>query len=140
MRTRQAPNELERLLFRQDRGQAFWSFGENGVDGEVERLFEHVAIQEKQSAEGLVLSRHRDLLMHRQVRQKRLNFSASHLVGTSFVVEENVPLEPGDVRFLSTNRIVLESYGIANLVEKFLGTSFHGLHLIGLNDRHADFL
>jgi hypothetical protein len=50
----------------------------------------------------------------------------------SFIVEENVALNPGDIGFLRANRVVLEPDGIAHLVKQFLGTVFHGWHLTRL--------
>jgi hypothetical protein len=51
----------------------------------------------KQGAEGLVLGGGGDLLLHREVGQKHLDFGGSHLLGMARVVEENVPFDPGDL-------------------------------------------
>jgi hypothetical protein len=80
----------------------------------------------------LILGRRRHILIYRQVRQKRRDFCAGHLVGMSFVVEEDVTLNPSDIGFLRANRVVLEPDGIAHLVKQFLGTVFHGSHLTRL--------
>jgi len=39
--------------------------------------------------------------MHGKVRQKRLDFGASHVLGMAFVVKENISFDPGDIRLLS---------------------------------------
>jgi hypothetical protein len=47
----------------------------------------------------LILGRRRDVLLHGQVCQKRLDFCASHLMGMAFVMEENVTFNPGHIGF-----------------------------------------
>jgi hypothetical protein len=81
-----------------------------------------------QGTEGLVLRRGSDLLLDRERRQKGLNVCASHLLGMACVVEEHLPCDPGDRRVLRKKRIVLESDGIASVVEPLLGTWFRGLY------------
>jgi hypothetical protein len=60
------------------------------------------------------------------------DFRDSHVLGMMVVVEEveeNVPVDSGDIRLLYVKRIALESDGITHLLEKFRGTFFHGPHL-----------
>jgi hypothetical protein len=71
----------------------------------------------------------RDLRLDREMRQKRLDVSASHLLGMACVVEEHVPFDPGDIGFLCMKRIVLEANGVAHVVEPCLGTWFPGPYL-----------
>jgi hypothetical protein len=66
-------DNLKGLLLGQDRGHACGLFGPDGIDGEVERRFEYVAIQQEPGAECLILGRRRPLLIDSQVRQKRLD-------------------------------------------------------------------
>jgi hypothetical protein len=103
--------------------------GTDGLDGPVERLSEHLAGEAQQGAEGLVLGGGGDLLLHGEVRQKRLDVCASHVFGMACAVEEHIPLDPGDRRVLRMPRIVHESNGGAHVVEPFLGTWFHGIYL-----------
>jgi hypothetical protein len=61
-----------------------------------------------------------------QVRQKRRDFCAGHLIGMSFVVEENIKLNSSDIGFLRAHRVVREPDGIAHPVKPCLGAVFHG--------------
>ena len=89
---------------------------------------ERIAVEEQQGTEGLVLGGGGDLLLHGEVRQKRLDVCASHILGMACVVEENVPFDPGDIRLLRMQGLVLEANGIAHVVEPFLGTWCHHLY------------
>jgi hypothetical protein len=77
-------------------------------------LSEHIALQDQQGAEGWFWVEGHDLLTHRQVPQKRLDFCASRVIGMALLLEENVPFDPGDIRLLSMKRRVLESDGIVH--------------------------
>jgi hypothetical protein len=91
-------------------------------------LSEHIAVEEQSGTEGLVVGGGGDLLLNHKMRQKGPDVCASHILGMAFVVEANIPFDPGDRRLLRMKGIVLESDGIAYVVEPFLGTWFHGLY------------
>jgi hypothetical protein len=55
--------------------------GLDGVDGPAEQLSDPIAGEAQQGAEGLVLGGGGDLLLHGEVRQKRLDVCASHVFG-----------------------------------------------------------
>ena len=101
-----------------------WAFGTHRIDGDVEWRVEHVAIQEEQGAELLILGRRSHLLIGDQVRQKGLEGCASQLARMSFVMEENITFNPGDRGFLRVNRVVREPDGLAHVVEKCFETVF----------------
>jgi hypothetical protein len=71
----------------------------------------------------------RDLRLEREMRQKRLDVGASHSLGMACVVEEHVPVDPGDLGLLCLKRIVLEAYGVAHVIKQYLGTWFRGPYL-----------
>jgi hypothetical protein len=123
--TGDVPNHPHGLFLGQNRRQAFGLWGPDSV-GSVERLPEHVTAEEQRSAEDLILGRRRGLLMNGQVRPTRLDFRAGHLVGIAFVLEENLPFNPGDIGFRPTNRLVLEPHGIAHGGKTFLRTVWQG--------------
>jgi hypothetical protein len=79
-----------------------------------------------------------DLLLDRERRQQGLDVCAAHRLGRACVVEEQIPCDPGDRRVLRMQGLVLESDGIADVVEPCLGTWFHGLyHLRAWDDPHT---
>jgi hypothetical protein len=43
----------------------------------------------------------------------------------TFVVEEDVPFDPGDVSLFGANRIMLKADGFPHLVKELLGALFH---------------
>jgi len=49
--------------------------------------------------------------------EEGLDLRDTHLSRVSFVVEQDVTLDPGDVGLFGANGIVLETYGLANLVQ-----------------------
>jgi hypothetical protein len=101
--------------------------GLDSLDGPAEQLSDPIAGEAQQGAEGLVLGRGADLLLHSEVRQKGLDVCASHVFGMAVSWKHNVPFDPGDLGLLRMQGIVLASDGIAYVVEPFLGTWFHGL-------------
>ena len=80
-------------------------------------MSEHIAVEEQQGAEGLVLGGGRDLLLHREVRQKGLDVRGSHVLGMALIVEENVSFDPGDIGLLCMKRVMLQADGIAHVVK-----------------------
>jgi hypothetical protein len=88
------------------------------------RLPEPIAGEEQQGTEGVVVGGGRDLLLHREVRQKGLDVRGCHVLGMALVVEDNRPFDPGDVGLLRMPRIMLEADGIAHMVEPLLGALF----------------
>jgi len=59
-----------------------------------------------------------DVLLHGQVGQKGLDFPAAHLLRVSFVVEQNVPLDPVHVSLFGANRVVLDPDDVADTFDK----------------------
>ena len=93
------------FLLGQDVGQAFRFFGMQGVDGS-QVLSQHLAVEEEQSTEGLILGGGGDILVHGQVGEKGLDFWCAHLSRVADVVEVDVALDPVDVGFFGANGAV----------------------------------
>ena len=55
----------------------------------------------------------------------RKHFGGSHFVRVSFVVEQNVTPNPGNIGLFRANGIMLELDDLTNRVEKFLRLSVH---------------
>ena len=65
------------LISGQDSRQAFRFLGAQGVNG-TQVLVQHLAVEEEQRAEGLVLGRGGNIFFHRQVGEKGLDFRRAH--------------------------------------------------------------
>ena len=110
---------------------------DNGVNRVFQVFLEHLAVQEQQGTEGLVLGRGSDLLIYGQVGEKGLDLGAAHLVGVPFIVEQDVAPDPVHVRVFGADGVVLEAQGISDtstklstgLIEKLFGCRFHGFSL-----------
>jgi hypothetical protein len=118
---RQVAQDAVNLVFSQDGGQAFGLFGASGVDGAVEVLVEHVAVEKEQGAEGLLLDG--------QVGEKGFDFGEAHVSGVAFVVKEDVAFDPVHVGLFGADGIVLEAQNVADLIEQFFRRRLHGFFL-----------
>ena len=99
----------------------------DGLDGLVERVSEHLAVEEPSGTEGLVVGGGGDLVLDREMVQQGLDVCAAHRLRMACVVKEHLPCDPGDRRVLRMPRLVRESDSLADVVEPCLGTWFHGL-------------
>lgn len=89
----------------EDGGQAFGLLGAQGVNGS-QVLVKHLAVEEEEGAERLILGGGGDVLRHRQVGQEGLDFRSAHLGGMALVLEEDIAPDPIDVGFFRANGIV----------------------------------
>jgi len=82
-------------------------------------LLEHLFVQKKDRAQGLVLggSGHRSIPC--EMGQKLGHLDFGHPVGVPFLVIEDETPNPVGVRLLGPNAEVFSPDGIANLVEQF---------------------
>ena len=108
---------VQRLLFGQDGGQALGFLGADGINGVVELLVEHFAVEEEQGAEGLILGGGGDVPLDGQVGQEGLDLRGAHLLGVALVVEEDEAFDPVDVGLFGADGVVLEADGLTNLIE-----------------------
>ena len=108
------------FCFGQHGGQAF---GLPGADGfEIERikfLAQHFAVEKEQRAEGLGLRGGSDMLLNGKVGEEGADFGHTHLAGMAFIVEENETFDPLNVALFGAVGIMLDTQGLAYLVEKF---------------------
>ena len=121
----QKANQSEDLVFGEDGRQAFGFFSADGLDGSFQVLFEHVAIEEQQGAERLVLCGGSDVLLHGQVGEEGFDFRDAHVARVLFMVEQDVAPDPADVGLFGADRVVFEADGVADLVEEFFGAFVH---------------
>src|SRR5262249_16735032 len=80
---------------------------------------EHVAVEEQQRPEGLVLRARRDVARDRQVGQELLDFRCAHRVRMTDAVEADVSFGPVDITLFGSVSEVPDASGMAGLVEEF---------------------
>ena len=78
-------------------------------------LVEHLAIQEQEGAEGLVLGRGSDVFLDSQVGEIGFDLGGAHFGRVTHVVEVDVALDPADVGLLRAIGVVLEADGIPSV-------------------------
>jgi hypothetical protein len=66
-----------------------------------------------------------DLLSDGDVDEERFDCRAAQLIRVPLVMEEAVAFNPCDVGFLRADRVMLEPYGLTNLVKKFFRGFLH---------------
>jgi len=110
-------------------GQALGSFGADGVNVAFQRLPEYLAVQEKNSVEGLILGGGSDVQVHGQVGEEGLDpstssghrFGHAHVFWMSLAMEENEALDPAHIGFFCAKGVVFPVDDFADLVEEVLG-------------------
>ena len=68
--------------------------GTHGVDLQVERLVQNMAIEKEQSAERLILCGSGNVLIHGEIGQEGLHLGCAHLLGMALVMKEDEALDP----------------------------------------------
>ena len=87
---------------------------------EVSRFdFQHIAIEKDQGTECLRLGTSRDVAFNGQIRQEGVDFRGGHLLGMTFVVEEDEAFGPIVVTIFGTNRVMAYAAGRTEPVEQF---------------------
>lgn len=124
MGAREAVENAAHFLFGEDGGQAFGLLGVQGVN-RAQVLFQHLAVEEQKGAEGLILGGGGDILFDRQMGEERFDFGRPHLVRVAFAMEQDKAPDPVHVGVFGADGVVFKAQGIADLVEKFLGSWFH---------------
>ena len=81
-------------------------------------LFEDVAIEKQNRAQGLVLGGRGDVPVDDESAQELRDLGASHLGRMASVVEEDEPADPRNVGLLGPPAIVASTNGRADAVEK----------------------
>src|SRR6266536_5027389 len=88
-----------------------------------------MAVEKEECGKGLVLGRGGDLFVNCQVGEEGFNFRRIHLAGMALVVKEDEALNPVGIGFFGTDGIVLDTQGLANLIEEFGRVGWHGYWL-----------
>jgi len=73
---------------------------------------EHLAVEEQEGAEGLVVCRSSDVFLDRQVGEKGFDLGIAHFGRVAHAVEVDVAFDPADVGLLGAIGIVFEADGI----------------------------
>ncbi len=109
------------FVFGEHSGQMLGAFGAQGMDWRIQLDVQHVAVEEQQGIESLVLSGSRYIFILRQVCEKGFNFRYAHFCRVAHMIEEDISLCPKDVGFFSGIRIMFDADSVTQLVEKFFG-------------------
>ncbi len=116
----QSGQEQPHFLARQNHGQTPAAAGAEGINvPEVE--MEHVAVEEEQGREGLVLRAGRDAALHGEEGEEALDLLGAHRVGMAEAlrrfVEADVLFDPADVAALGVQGQAAQTGDVAHLVE-----------------------
>jgi hypothetical protein len=109
--------------------------GADSIDTAVEFLLQRVTIEKEDSAEGLVLGRGGDMLIHGEVSEEGFDFGGAHFAGVALVVEADEACDPVDVGLLSAGRVVLKTDGLTKSIEQLARTLGHGLPPVEISSR-----
>ena len=79
---------------------------------------EHLAIEEEQGAQGLVLGGGSDFVVNGERGQEGGDLGGAHLSRVALAMEEDVTRDPLDVRLLGASAVLPGADGLADPVEK----------------------
>jgi hypothetical protein len=79
---------------------------------------EHLAIEEQQCRQRLVLRTRRHVARDGQVREECLDFGPAHVARMALVVEQDEPAYPADVRSFGASAVMFRPDAVANGVEQ----------------------
>ena len=96
------------------------AFSAGGVNGTFQVLLKHLAIEQQETAKGLVLRRGGNVLTDGQMGEKGLDFGDADFTWVLFIVEQDVVLDPGDAGLFGADGVVFPADSFARLVEAFL--------------------
>jgi hypothetical protein len=113
------------LVSGQDGGQAFRFLGAQGVNG-TQVLVQHLAVEEEQRAEGLVLGRGGNVFFHCQVGQKGLDFRCAHFGRVAHIVE--VDIDPFRILFYNGFQPPHRSCNPQNCPSELIIQKFSAIH------------
>lgn len=115
----EAGEQFMGFLPAEDDGDVFGAFGAHGVDGEVERLFEHAAVEEEDGVEGLVLGGGGDLFLGGEVSEEVFDFGLAHVDRVAFAVEGDEAPDPIHVLSFGLVGVVFAAQDGAGVGEQF---------------------
>jgi hypothetical protein len=79
---------------------------------------EHLAVEKEQGAQGLVLGGGGDFPLNGERGQEGGDLCGTHLGGVALAVEEDVALDPVDVRLLGAPAVLAGLDGLADAIEE----------------------
>jgi len=137
-RAHEAANDGPDLTTGEDDGKALGTLGPDDIGEPGHLLLEHLAIEEKDSAQRLVLGRRRHVPLDGQRAEKRRDLGSTHLGGVALAVEEDVPADPPHVGLLGAAAVGAGADGIADAVEKPRRAGLQRLRLAHSGGRGGD--
>ena len=106
------------LVAREHGGQVLRAFGTDEVVKPRQLDTEDLAIEEEQRVEGLILRGRSYSVANRERRQEGRDFRGAHLGRMALAMEEDVALDPVDVRLLGPAAVVACANRVTNAVEE----------------------
>lgn len=79
---------------------------------------QHLAVQEQQGRQRLVLGRGADLAVDREVAQKIFDLGCAHVLGMTLAVKQDIAADPPDVRLFRAQTVVLDPDALADQVQE----------------------
>ena len=125
------------FLVGEDDGEGLGFFGADGIRGDIHLDVKNVAVEEEDSAEGLVLGGGGDMTLDGEMCDEGLDLIGAHVFGVAFIMKEDVAFDPVLVGLFGAVGVVFGADGVAHLIEQFAGRGFdgRGLHFIDLLGR-----
>ncbi len=106
----------------------------------AELSFQHVAVEEDERAQRLILRRCRHALLDRERRQELPDFLGPHRLRMALAVINDEPAHPVDIRLLRAPAPVPDTQGIADLIEQPRGARGPRAAASGASPFHPKFL
>jgi hypothetical protein len=109
---------FQTFLARKHHGQALRTLGSYHRIQPRQRHIQHTFVEKQQRGQGLRLSRRRDVMPQREVRQKGFHVLAPEFPGMTLAMKQNVAPDPTDVLLLGTVAVATEPDRVADVVEQ----------------------
>ncbi len=103
---------------REDGRKSFGAPGAHRAELELERLVEHVAVEEDEGVERLVLGGGGDVEVDSQVGEEGFDLGLAHPGGVLFVVEQDEAADPVQIDLLGLVGVALAAQDVADLLEQ----------------------
>src|SRR5260370_16115125 len=129
MRSFEARQDASDLIADKHNGQALWLSCSLDVGNIRKVLFQHIAIEKKQSTKGNGLRRCGNPALDCEIGDEGANLSFGHLAWMSFAVKQNEAANPIYVSLLSTYAEVALASNRAHLIQQ----PRLGVHLLSLS-------
>jgi len=107
-----------------DDRQALWPFGLHDLINPVDRLIQHLPREKKEGTFRLVQCGSRPGPFGSRKRQGLIDILYCQESGVGFLMEQNISGNPGDVRFLSPQGIMLHPDPFPDAIQQFRWVPF----------------